>query len=152
MQAVPADVQRKGVMREHRTTHPILGPSTWREMREAASTIRRETSKRVCVWCHQEIPKGRRTRCGKEECNEGIYCAWSWGHCRHLALWENYHLKKCQCGKPAAEADHIVPVSLGGTGDQDNLRPLCRACHKAETARLRRDKREYTAAFLERAL
>lgn len=52
----------------------------------------------------------------------------------------------CPCGKHSIEVDHIIPVSLGGLGDADNLRALCRECHKAETNRLRREKAGYVAA------
>lgn len=34
------------------------------------------------------------------------------------------------------EADHIVPVVLGGGPEPENLRTLCQVCHKAETAKL----------------
>jgi len=50
----------------------------------------------------------------------------------------------------AWEADHIMPVSLGGTNELENLRTLCVPCHKAETKRLaryrkrrRREKRQF---------
>jgi 5-methylcytosine-specific restriction protein A len=32
-------------------------------------------------------------------------------------------------------ADHIMPLSEGGTGDRDNMQGLCGACHRAKTAR-----------------
>jgi hypothetical protein len=39
------------------------------------------------------------------------------------------------------EADHIVPVSEGGGQcGLDNYRTLCVPCHKAETARLKREQ------------
>jgi 5-methylcytosine-specific restriction endonuclease McrA len=37
-----------------------------------------------------------------------------------------------RCGAPATEADHVVPLSLGG--DPGLMQPLCRACHRAKTA------------------
>lgn len=43
------------------------------------------------------------------------------------------------------EADHIVPRSLGGTHDLDNLRTLCLRCHRAETARLAALKKHFVA-------
>lgn len=49
------------------------------------------------------------------------------------------------CRARAEEVDHIVPVSMGGASDDDNLRPLCSPCHKGETARLRREKSTYRA-------
>jgi 5-methylcytosine-specific restriction endonuclease McrA len=33
------------------------------------------------------------------------------------------------CGRTATEIDHVVPVSLGGTGDVANLVPACRECN-----------------------
>ena len=38
-----------------------------------------------------------------------------------------------KCGLPAQEADHILPIALGGSHDRQNLQPLCRDCHKAKT-------------------
>ena len=35
----------------------------------------------------------------------------------------------------AAELDHIIPISQGGSPfDEDNLQPLCRECHQAKTS------------------
>ncbi len=33
------------------------------------------------------------------------------------------------CGKPSKAVDHIVPVLHGGTGDWNNLAPVCTACN-----------------------
>lgn len=43
------------------------------------------------------------------------------------------------------EADHAVPLSESGGDNLDNLRTLCRPCHRAATAALatRRARREY---------
>lgn len=128
--------------REHRTTHPILGASSWREMQAAADAIR-ATGKRICTWCHGGISSGFRTRCGKEDCAEMIWRAYSWGRCIRVAMKAAKGL--CPCGKLAAEVDHIIPVSLGGLGDQGNLRALCSGCHKEATARLRRERERYVA-------
>jgi 5-methylcytosine-specific restriction endonuclease McrA len=49
------------------------------------------------------------------------------------------------CTAEATEVDHVVPVSLGGSGDQSNLRALCSQCHKAATTRLRRERDAYVA-------
>jgi 5-methylcytosine-specific restriction protein A len=35
------------------------------------------------------------------------------------------------------EADHVVPVAEGGDSTLDNVRTLCRACHRQVTAALR---------------
>jgi 5-methylcytosine-specific restriction endonuclease McrA len=38
------------------------------------------------------------------------------------------------------EADHVVPLVLGGSHDLSNYRTLCLGCHKAETAKLARTR------------
>jgi 5-methylcytosine-specific restriction endonuclease McrA len=143
--------------RLHKTTHPVLGLVTWAEMVNFRDTLR-TAGKRVCTWCHEEVPEGLRTRCGKAECREKIWQAQSWGRCAKVALRRN---RLCQgkliertgnsirtrlCGKRALEVDHIVPVSLGGSGDQSNLRCLCHECHLAATNALRKYKSEYAVA------
>lgn len=37
------------------------------------------------------------------------------------------------CGQPADQADHVVPVSKGGTDDPSNLRPICWPCNRAKS-------------------
>lgn len=133
-------------MRAHRTTHPILGVATWHEMQVEAARVRRETGKRVCTWCHCEVAAGRRTRCGSSECDERIWQAYSWMRCQQVTLREN---RICQCGKHATEVDHIIPVSLGGTGDPVNLRALCHDCHREETNRLRKERHNFVATIIE---
>jgi 5-methylcytosine-specific restriction endonuclease McrA len=45
--------------------------------------------------------------------------------------------KRCRlCGSQEnLEADHIIPLSLGGTHERRNVRALCRRCHGRITAR-----------------
>jgi len=128
--------------RVHRITHPILGVATWSEMRAAVKRIREETGRKVCLWCHKAISKGRRTRCGNAHCGEMIWQSWDPARPIRVALRANKH---CPCGALATEVDHRVPVSLGGTGDQSNLLPLCHECHRKATALLRKEKAAYKA-------
>lgn len=38
------------------------------------------------------------------------------------------------CGRPATEADHVVPIADGGARlDEANLQPLCKGCHSRKT-------------------
>ncbi len=36
------------------------------------------------------------------------------------------------CGRGAAEVDHIVPITEGGTDHPANLRSLCSTCHQQQ--------------------
>jgi len=130
--------------RIHRVTHPRLGPVTWKEMEAAVKQIRAELGRKVCTWCHRDVPAGARTRCGNSHCNEMICRAQSWQRCVRIVMARDRHRCKL-CGRGAGEVDHIVPVSLGGLGDVENLRALCTACHKTVTKRLRQQKEKYAA-------
>jgi 5-methylcytosine-specific restriction endonuclease McrA len=130
--------------RSHRITHPTLGVTTWSRLSRHADELRKQTGVKLCTWCLKPVPKYKRTRCGASECSENIWRSYSWPRCRGVALRAASH--KCAlCGKCADQVDHIVPVSLGGTGDQSNLRALCGTCHTAETNRLRTLKQDYIA-------
>lgn len=40
----------------------------------------------------------------------------------------------CQCEADLFHIDHWVPLMLGGSEDDSNLRPLCEPCHARKTA------------------
>ncbi len=53
------------------------------------------------------------------------------------AIWERFN-KTCQmCFQPTDERgydlDHHIPLAIGGDDSDDNLRPLCRPCHRIKT-------------------
>ncbi len=56
-----------------------------------------------------------------------------WQATRRAALARD--LWRCQiagphCTTDATEVDHITPRALGGSDDMDNLRSVCKDCHK----------------------
>lgn len=58
---------------------------------------------------------------------------WQWGKLRSVVLARDS--RRCQirlpgCTIDATEVDHIVPRIAGGTDSLDNLRSVCRHCHK----------------------
>lgn len=63
---------------------------------------------------------------------------WQWQKCRLRALKRDMHLcLPCKANgrtTPAAEVDHIIPRSKGGTDDLTNLQSICCECHEAKTA------------------
>jgi 5-methylcytosine-specific restriction protein A len=53
------------------------------------------------------------------------------------AIWKRFN-KTCQmCFQPTDERgydlDHHIPLEIGGDDSDDNLRPLCRPCHRLKT-------------------
>lgn len=129
--------------REHRLTHPQIGPVSWAALQDHVIALRKTLGRKACWWCFGEVPKGRRTQCGSEECERFISAISSWGTSRNRFMCKN---RKCVlCGVFADQCDHIIPVCMGGTSDPHNLRPLCDQCHKGETKRLRQLKDAYVA-------
>jgi 5-methylcytosine-specific restriction endonuclease McrA len=105
--------------------------------------------RRFCRWCHSEVPKGRRSYCNDDCMQHAVFnysrlvavrrdkyaCTACGRDGRHPYRWprpENFR------ELPALEVDHVVAVKDGGSHHPDNLRTLCRDCHKARTAEQRR--------------
>ncbi len=144
-----------------------LPPSTARTMR-GGYAAKEEKESGQCRWCSLPVPKPRRTFCSEFCVNEwklrtdpgylreqvlardkGI-CA----ICRvdTLAAWLNIKRARFERRKLMLiewglksltrrslwDADHIVPVVLGGGEcDLDNIRTLCLKCHRKVTLELR---------------
>lgn len=106
----------------------------------------------VCRRCGGQVPKGRRTFCGKT-CVHEHRIRTDPGYVR-LKVFERDRGVCASCGVDTMaeiperhrksrgsghlwQADHIVPVvEGGGECGLEYYRTLCTACHKAETARL----------------
>jgi len=102
-----------------------------------------------CRWCNGILPKRRKRLCSAECCE--VYFREKEWHRRYDAIQDNIKqsgiLTCVRCGrKPLSEhhtigddddlacADHIVPLSAGGSrSDPNNLQILCNICHKAKT-------------------
>ena len=56
-------------------------------------------------------------------------------------LWKNAKRRCAYCGKRlqkrgkhALTADHVIPLSAGGTNKRTNLTPACRKCNMAKSS------------------
>jgi len=68
--------------------------------------------------------KTNRRRSAKTKAG-GAYTSAQW-----IALCNKYHNRCLCCGKKRKlTADHVVPVSKGGTSNIDNIQPLCGPCN-----------------------
>ena len=103
-----------------------------------------------CTWCGEATPTRRMRWCSKG-CREQGYIAAGIRskarvHKRDKGVCAICGIDTNAAGIPC-EVDHILPVCEGGgCCGLDNLRTLCQACHKKETAKLakRRSKSQVT--------
>lgn len=86
-----------------------------------------------------------RTICEQFACVDAVGRACYWSTTRSTVLRRDRRACRLCESRAGVEVDHIVPVALGGTGDLANLRTLCRACHLAETGRLRAEGAGFVA-------
>lgn len=93
---------------------------------------------RPCLDCGVLIPRGSRCTICQRAVDSARWRGWRerrptggrWQAIRRRVMERDGWT--CQlCGAPADEVDHVVPWSMGGTDDLDNLRALCRRCHRA---------------------
>jgi 5-methylcytosine-specific restriction endonuclease McrA len=74
---------------------------------------------------HCTVRRTRKTKAG------GAYTSAQW-----IALCDKYY-NKCLCcnKKRKLTADHVIPVSKGGTSDISNIQPLCGPCNSSKGAK-----------------
>lgn len=78
---------------------------------------------------HQSL-EWRRQDANRPNSGERGYDA-AWRRKRRRFLAEN---PACAtCGATATDVDHVVPRSVGGSDDEENLQGLCKACHSRKT-------------------
>lgn len=135
----------KAKPRVHLYTHPILGIASWRDICNAAASLRTK-ERTVCTWCHGPVQKPKITACS-EECRARCRFCWTGSGRIEVIRRDNFKCVLCGSGDRTSEfeVDHIIPMMLGGTSDLWNLRTLCVPCHKVETRRLKSLGIKYTA-------
>lgn len=73
----------------------------------------------------EKVKVNHQTRRARKQNAEGCFTAQEW-----IDLCNQYNNKCLSCGdqKPL-EADHIIPLSEGGTNWISNIQPLCKSCN-----------------------
>ena len=91
---------------------------------------------KLCRNCDNLISEGRRHYCSKD-CMEEFNRNNRWFFVRKDVLRrDKYRCSICEkrFRKAELEVDHIIPVQMGGQlFDKENLRTLCKECHRAKS-------------------
>lgn len=96
----------------------------WRE--ENPDKLRRATKR----WRKNNPGYGHKRRVQKKE-NGGNFTADEWE-----MVCEYYNYRCLACGKKKSlTADHVIPVSRGGSNDISNIQPLCKRCNSSKGTR-----------------
>lgn|SRR5690606_9191076 len=75
----------------------------------------------------------KRRRHFRERGAEGWLGAEDWQR-----ILDTYGHRCLRCGRDDVplEADHVIPVALGGTSDPENIQPLCKPCNTSKGAKI----------------
>ena len=91
---------------------------------------------KLCRNCESPVAKSRRHYCS-QDCMDSFNRNNSWFFVRKDVLRRDRYtcrICKTRMRKKYLDVDHIIPVRMGGQlFDKDNLRTLCKECHKAKT-------------------
>lgn len=88
---------------------------------ESTIRYRMANPERVKMWRKRSEAKRRAHKLG----NGGSFTVQEW-----IELCKRYNHRCLACGKDEPlTADHVVPLSKGGTSNIDNIQPLCKSCN-----------------------
>ena len=91
---------------------------------------------KLCRNCDNVVSTNRRHYCSKE-CMDVFNRENSWFHVRKDVLRrDRYTCSICRkrLRKAQLDVDHIIPIRMGGKYfEKENLRTLCKECHKAKS-------------------
>jgi 5-methylcytosine-specific restriction endonuclease McrA len=95
-----------------------------------------EFGNKLCRNCDNLIAKNRRHYCSKKCMDEfNRNNSWFWVR-KDVLRRDKYKCSICRqrLRKAFLDVDHIIPLQMGGQiFDKDNLRTLCKECHKAKS-------------------
>jgi len=101
------------------------------KIREYSRLARQKNPTYRLDWQRKNVDKVRANKSAyraRKAGNGGSFTSGEWKN-----LCEKYDNKCLCCGKETKlTADHIIPVTRGGTSNIDNIQPLCRSCNSAK--------------------
>jgi 5-methylcytosine-specific restriction endonuclease McrA len=103
-------------------------------------------AKRIAAWAKSH-PEAIKVKFNKHRAkmlgNGGSFTVCEWE-----SLCKKYNYRCLDCGKrKKLEADHIIPVSKGGTSNIDNIQPLCRTCNARKGTKTTDFRRRHGCGF-----
>lgn len=112
------------VGREYRARNPHIAHTYRAKNREHIRAMRHAWMKRY----PERNAAGSNRYYARKKGALGTYTTTEW-----LALCATYNNRCLCCGREGnLTADHIVPLSKGGTNTIDNLQPLCKPCNSSK--------------------
>lgn len=123
--------------REYRNSHKEEGNRRSREWQAKYREQNREEYKRKCREWRRLYPETYRAKYHRRRSNVtgsgGSYTPEEWA-----ALLVDCGYRCLCCGKTGVKltVDHIIPVSLGGSSNIDNIQPLCLPCNARKQDRI----------------
>lgn len=114
--------------RNHKAARKIITAKWQRDNPDLVNANHREWMKRN-PQVRSANESARRTR---KEGSGGVYTPAEWN-----ALCKHYHNRCLCCGKKRKlTADHVVPVSKGGSSNISNIQPLCGPCNSSKGSKI----------------
>lgn len=112
--------------RKHRATHPRPA-RTPRDRERGRANTRKWQARQHEVGPYRERVRAARRRARKVNAT-GAYRLAEW-----QALCASYGNRCLCCGATGKlSADHVIPLSRGGTNDIGNIQPLCQSCNSSK--------------------
>lgn len=121
----------KDCMRAYRRAHSASSLAAVTRYRTKNAEKHREYNAQLKVTKRTHYTALQNARRTRAEGNGGNYTAAEW---EALKLLYGFGCLRCGRCEPEIKltADHVLPVSCGGSGDISNIQPLCLACNSAK--------------------
>lgn len=131
--------ERKAARKEYHRTYQRKGTNSG-ELRISRADWRKEHSEEIKEYAKKWRKENReitlaaaaRRRARKAQTG-GSYTAKQW---EELKVLYGYKCLCCQRTDVKLTADHVIPLSKGGTSNIENIQPLCQTCNLRKSAKL----------------
>jgi 5-methylcytosine-specific restriction endonuclease McrA len=126
--------KRRNIRIASRARHKVARNKRERHYLETHPSVLAQKRETTAKWKREHLENLRATESKRRTSKVlygGSFTPEEWG-----ALCAAYDFKCLCCGdKKPLEADHVIPVSKGGTSWISNIQPLCKSCNSSKGAK-----------------